>query len=156
MVFGIYTDEVPYKDAAPFPKQMTIVIGLCVVGLMAFGLALSYYKNILFDQQLLSMQERNIKLRQEITKEYQNFEYLKSQQYKDKYAKESIGLLNPGEKVLIFTRKPQPVALATANELTAEEKQAVYEENLRNIRVIDHWQLYLFHREKLEDLKKPI
>ncbi len=145
-----------YKDAAPFPKQMTIVIGLCVVGLMAFGLALSYYKNVLFDQQLISMQERNAKLKAEITAGYQNFEYLKSSQYKDKYAKESIGLLNPGEKVLIFTQKPEAVQVAAVGELTEEEKQAVYEENLRNIRVLDHWRLYLFNRDKIDDLKKPL
>ncbi|HRH93575.1 MAG TPA: septum formation initiator family protein [Candidatus Peribacteria bacterium] len=146
----------PYKDAAPFPKQMTIVIGLAVVGLMAFGLALSYYKNILFDQQLASMQERNAKLKAEITDGYQHFEYLKSQQYKDKYAKESLSLLNPGEKVLIFTQKPQPTEVSTVAELTDEDREAIYEENLRNIRVIDHWSLFLFNRDKIDDLKKPL
>jgi hypothetical protein len=30
---------------------------------------------------------------------------------------------------------------------------AIYEENLRNIRVIDHWALYLFHRDQVENLK---
>ncbi len=152
-----YTEGLmPYKDAAPFPKQMTIVIGLAVVGLMAFGLALSYYKNILFDQQLLSMQVRNAKLKAEITDGYQHFEYLKSDQYKDKYAKESLGLLNPGEKVLIFTQKPQQLEASSVTELTEEDKEAIYEENLRNIRVIDHWRLYFFNRDKIDDLKKPL
>jgi cell division protein FtsB len=147
---------VPYKDAAPFPKQMTIVIGLCVVGLMAFGLALSYYKNILFDQQLLTMQQRNATLQQQIAEGYQRFEYLQSRQYKDKYAKESIGLLNPGEKVVIFAAKPDPVVSQPASELSEAERQAIYEENLRNIRVLDHWRLFLFHRDQIDDLRKPI
>lgn len=151
-----YTVLVPYKDAAPFPKQMTIVIGLCVVGLMAFGLALSYYKNILFDQQLLTMQQRNATLKQQITEGYQRFEYLQSRQYKDKYAKESIGLLNPGEKVVIFASKPDPVASQPLSELTEAERQAIYEENLRNIRVLDHWRLYLFHKDQIDDLRKPL
>jgi cell division protein FtsB len=152
-----YTEGLmPYKDAAPFPKQMTIVIGLAVVGLMAFGLALSYYKNILFDQQLLSMQVRNAKLKAEITDGYQHFEYLKSDQYKDKYAKENLGLLRPGEKVLLIDRPTNVTPLTRATDLTEDEKIALFEENLRNIRIIDQWRLYLFHREKIEDLRRAL
>ncbi len=146
----------PYKDIAPFPKQMTIVAGLCVVGLMAFGLALSYYKNILFDRQLFAMQKRNHDLKLHIDSEYQKLQYLISGQYKDKYAKENIGLLNPGEKMLIITRKSAPVTLNKNADLTDEEKQAIYEENLRNIRILDQWRLFLFHRDQIDDLKKQI
>ncbi len=143
----------PYQEIAPFPKRLTIFIGLFVVGGMAFGLALSYYKNILFDEQLQTMQARNENLRAEIDSGYRQLEYLKSTQYKDKYAKENLGLVNPGEKVLIITRRPEPVFIETHTNLTEEEKQAIFEENLRNIPIVDHWKLYLFHREKIEDLK---
>lgn len=142
-----------YKDIAPFPKQMTIVVGLCVVGLMAFGLALSYYKNILFDRQLSLMQQRNRELKIHIDEEYGKLMYLTSDQYKDRYAKENIGLLNPGEKVMIITHKPAPVVMPKQTELSDEEKAAMYEENLRNIRIVDHWRLYLFHRDKISDLR---
>jgi cell division protein FtsB len=143
-----------YKDIAPFPKQMTIVAGLCVVGLMAFGLALSYYKNILFDRQLATMEQRNRDLKSYIDTEYGRLQYLMSGQYKDKYAKENMGVLNAGEKVIIITSKPAPVAVSSVTELTEEEKLAIYEQNIRNIRILDHWRLYLFHREKIDDLKR--
>ena len=133
---------------------MTIVIGLCVVGLMAFGLALSYYKNVLFDRQLIAMQMRNSKLREEVMSGYDELRYLQSVQYKDKYAKENFGLLKPGEKVLFVNKPPEPVVFNNSSELTDEEREAIYEENLRNIRVIDHWRIYLFNREKIEELKK--
>ena len=55
-----------YKNVNPFSKQITILIGLFVVGMMSFGLALSYYKNILFDRQLDIMKDQNNKLRDEI------------------------------------------------------------------------------------------
>lgn len=145
---------VPYNDIAPFPKQMTIVVGLCVVGLMAFGLALSYYKNILFDRQLLLMQERNAALHDEVTKGYAELQYLQSSQYKDKYAKEYFNLLRPLEKVLYVHTPDEPVLFRTSQDLSPEEKEAVYEENLRNIRVIDHWSIYLFNREKIDELKR--
>jgi len=133
---------------------MTIVIGLCVVGLMAFGLALSYYKNILFDRQLLAMQERNNKLKREIMDGYGQLRYLQSTQYRDKYAKEYLGLLSPGEKVLVLHTPAEPVLFSKETELTGEDKQAIYEENLRNIRIIDHWKLFLFNRDKIDELKK--
>ena len=115
----------PYKDIAPIPKQMTIVIGLCVVGLMAFGLALSYYKNILFDQQLVTMQERNAKLRDEVTNGYMDLRYYQSVQYKDKYAKENFGLLQPDEKVLFVSKPVEPVLFSKTLDMSPEEKEAV-------------------------------
>lgn len=133
---------------------MTIVVGLCVVGLMAFGLALSYYKNILFDRQLTTMQQRNAKLKADISKEYAQLQYYQSDQYKDKYAKENLGLLKSGEKVLIVQKPDNPIESRPNAELTPEEKEAIFEENLRNIRVIDQWNLYLFHRDGIDDLKR--
>lgn len=143
------------QEVTPISKQMTIVIGLSVVGLMAFGLAVSYYRNILFDRQLIAMQERNRKLKEEIVSGYAVLQYYKSEQFKDKYAKENFGLLRPGEKVLIIdTPESQGDLLLPSGEMSAEEKQALYEERLRNIRIIDHWRLFLFERRELEDLKR--
>lgn len=147
----------PYNEVAPIPKQMTIVVGLCVVGLMAFGLALSYYKNILFDRQLLMMQERNVRLNQEIANGYENLQYLESAQYRDKYSKENFGLLKPGEKVLIVNRPDVLMPLSSDGaDLTPEEVQAIFEENLRSIRVIDQWNMYIFHRDEIYHLKKNL
>ena len=145
-----------YSEVAPIPKQMTIVVGLCVVGLMAFGLTLSYYRNVLFDRQLEAMQERNTRLQQEIAEGYGQLQYLQSAQYKDKYAKENFGLLKPGEKVIILSAPLKPQLLQANAELSEEEKQALYEENLRSIRVVDHWKLFLFHRDQIDDLKRNI
>lgn len=143
------------QEVTPISKQMTIVIGLSVVGLMAFGLAVSYYRNILFDRQLILMQERNKKLKEEVVEGYSVLQYYKSEQFKDKYAKENFGLLKAGEKVLIIdTPENLEDLLIASSELTEEEKQALYEERIGNIRIIDHWRLFLFQREELEDLKR--
>lgn len=145
-----------YNEVAPIPKQMTIVVGLCVVGLMAFGLALSYYKNILFDRQLITMQERNAALRNEISAEYSKLQYYQSDQYKDKYAKENLGLYKSGEKVLILEQPDNLLSHSSSLELTPEDKAAIFEEHLRNIRVIDQWNLFLFHRDKVDDLRSGL
>jgi hypothetical protein len=145
-----------YSDVAPIPKQMTIVLGLSVVGLMAFGLSLSYYKNILFDRQLASMEQRNIRLKDDILAGYRQLQYLQSFQYKDKYAKENFGLLQPGEKLLVINRPTTVDSALGATTLTPEEEEAIFEENLRNIRIADQWKLYLFNREKIESLRKKL
>lgn len=145
-----------YNAVAPLPKRMTILIGLSVVGLMAFGLALSYYKNIMFDRQLQMMQQRNEKLKLEILESHRNVQYLQSSQYKDKYAKEKFGLLQPGEKVVVIAAATQKSMLESAAVLSPEEQEALFEERLRSIRIIDQWKLFLFRRENIDDLKKSL
>jgi cell division protein FtsB len=143
------------STVTPVSKQMTIVIGLSVVGLMAFGLAISYYRNILFDRQLVMMQERNRKLKDDILSDYALLEYYKSFQYRDKYAKENFGLLRTGESVItIHSEAPENDKLLPSGELDPVALQALYEERLSNIRVIDHWGMFLFHQSAIDDLRR--
>lgn len=145
-------------DFEPVSKQLTIVIGLTVVGFMAFGLALSFYRNILFEETLSQLEGQNRELVRSIDKGYRDLEYVGSDQYKDKYAKQNLGKLNPGEKVLIITNEPPPSA-ATGSGETLQEREArdaAYFEILRQMPVLEHWKTYLFHREKLEELKKGL
>lgn len=145
----------PYRDLEPISKQLTIVIGLTVVGFMAFGLALSYYRNILFDEHLVEIGRQNDELARQIQEERSDLDYYRSAQYKDKYAKETLGRLTPGEKALVITQQPKTPELSTSIEFTpTEQQQAAYEETLREMPVYQHWELFLFEREKIEDLKR--
>ncbi len=147
----------PYRDLEPISKQLTIVVGLTVVGFMAFGLALSYYRNILFDEHLEQIARQNEELALQIQEERGDLDYFRSVQYKDKYAKETLGRLNPGEKALIITQQPKAPDLSTSLEFTpTEQQQAAYEETLRETPVYQHWELFLFEREKIEELKRGI
>jgi hypothetical protein len=142
---------VSYTEIAPISKQMIIVTGLSVVGFMAFGLALSYYKNIIFDDQLKVMEERNFALRIHIQESQSELQYLESSQYKDKYAKENFSLIQPGERILLLPNEDDFSQLSLSKmDVTPEEKQALLAESLRSIAVIDHWKMYLFDRTALE------
>ena len=70
-----------YQQLEPVSRQLTIVIGLAVVGFMAFGLALSYYRNALFEQTLENISVQNDQLRSKIEQGYKNLEYYQSAQY---------------------------------------------------------------------------
>ncbi|MBI1812434.1 hypothetical protein HY285_04720 [Candidatus Peregrinibacteria bacterium] len=147
----------PYRNLEPISKQLTIVIGLTVVGFMTFGLALSFYRNVLFEETLQNISAQNQKLKENILQSQQDLEYYRSAQYKDKYAKENLGRITPGENVLIISQNDQSPVLATGDALSpSEQQQAAYDEILRQMPTIQHWNLYLFHRDKLEELRRGL
>lgn len=144
----------PYQHLEPLSKQLTIVIGLTVVGFMAFGLALSFYRNLLFEQTLEDIRLQNNALSEQIDQGYLDLEYYKSAQFKDRYAKENLGLVRPGEQVLVIAQEVEDeVMLSLTSSEPSEQQEAAYFELLRQMPVLEHWKLYLFHREKIDELK---
>ena len=145
------------RDIEPISKQLTIVIGLTVVGFMAFGLALSFYRNILFEKTLADIELQNDTLAANIDQGYRDLEYFRSEQYKDKFAKENLGRLNAGEKLIIITRPPVPINGDIVDEaLDKERREAAYFELLQQMPVIEHWNLYLVQWDKIEELKRGL
>lgn len=145
------------QDIEPISKQLTIVIGLTVVGFMAFGLALSFYRNILFEQTLEDIEAQNEAIAASIERGYRDLEYFRSAQYRDKFAKENMGRLNPGERMILITRPANATEGDIVDELVQKERrEAAYDELLRQMPVFEHWKLYLFGREKIEELKKGL
>lgn len=146
-----------YQHTEPISKQLTIVVGLTVVGFMAFGLALSFYRNVLFEQTLGEIEEQNKALRDRITDEQGDLEYYRSDQYKDKYAKENLNKVKAGEKVLIISQAPSISIVEEGDTVVElEEREATYLELLQQMPTIEHWQLYFFHKEEIEELKDSV
>lgn len=149
----------PYRtDSEPVSKQLTIMIGLTVVGFMAFGLALSFYRNILFEETLQDMQRENDKIAMNIKKGYGDLEYYQSEQYKDKFAKENLNKVNAGEKMIIVTTPHRDATLADIDttELDKELQQAAYFELLSQMPTWEHWNLFFFHKDRIETLKRAV
>jgi cell division protein FtsB len=144
------------REFEPVSKQLTIVIGLTVVGFMAFGLALSFYRNILFEKTLDELEQENRVIADHIDGGYRNLEYYKSDQYRDKFAKENLNRLNPGEKVIIITTPPSAMPGSSPLETDTERQEAAYFELLRQMPVIEHWKLYFFGKERIEELKTSL
>lgn len=146
-----------YQQIEPISKQLTIIVGLTVVGFMAFGLALSFYRNVLFEQTLEDIRTQNTALRRSIAAGYKELDYYRSTQFKDKYAKENLSMVKPGEKVLIITEQQRPLDQTEAEQGTyTEEREAAYLELLRQMPVLEHWKLYFFHRDRIEELKRSL
>lgn len=145
------------QDIEPLSKQLTIVVGLTVVGFMAFGLALSFYRNILFEETLRELQEENKQIAAGIAQGYDDLDYYGSEQYKNKYAKENLGLVRDGEKVLIITQTPKPTLPHEEDtEIAKARREAAYLELLHQMPVQQQWRLYLFYPEKIEEIKRAL
>ena len=142
------------RHLEPYSRQLTIIIGLTVVGFMAFGLTLSFYRNVLFERTLLELEEKNQQLKSQIDQGYKDLEYYKSYQYKDKYAKESLGKVRPGENVLIIPPSENLREEHTSELTPSEEREIRYLELLRQMPTLDHWKMFLFYPKKIEELKK--
>ncbi len=124
---------------------------------MAFGLALSFYRNVLFEVTLQNIKGENNKLRQQNANSLADLEYYRSAQYKDKYAKESLGKVRAGEKMILLTEEKQQTVYDDKGNITPSEQQEMaFEELLRQMPVIEHWKLFLFDRDKIEELKKSL
>ena len=149
-----YSAPVAQQEISTFSKRLTILIGLGVVGAMAFGLSISLYRNILFEETLDAFSVRNRNLREQIDLELEELTYYRSVQYRDKYAKENLGRVNPGEKVLILTDRPDIVWTDTDLPNRREGRDAAYHQYLQKIPVMEHWKLYLFDTQWLEKLKR--
>jgi len=142
----------------PMSKQLTIVIGLTVVGFMAFGLALSFYRNILFEQTLVGIEQQNERIADKIGRGYRDLEYFRSSQYKNKFAKENLGKINPGEHLVYLNKTPKTNRLNEPVDdiLNKTHHEAAFAEYMRQIPVWEHWKLYLFSKEKIDELKRSL
>ena len=123
---------------------------------MAFGLAVSFYRNVLFDKTLEDIQKQNAGLQDQIQGGYRDLDYYKSAQYKDKYAKENLGLVNTNEHALIITQKREDPVLIEMTLQPTDQQEAAYEELLRQMPFVEHWNLFLFHRDRIDDIKKGL
>jgi len=145
------------RDVSAFSKQLTIIIGLTVVGFMTFGLTLSFYRNILFEETLQELEERNRAIARDIETGYGELEYYRSEQFRDKFAKENLNRLNPGERAIVLQQEKRSALFAEPESLSdIERREAAYQELLRQMPVLEHWQLYLFHRERIDELKRSL
>jgi hypothetical protein len=84
-------------------------------------------------------------------------EYFHSAQQKDKYAKESLGRVRPQEKVLIITPPVQKPRFGEEPDAAQrEQREARFQELLRQMPMLEHWRLYLFHPERVEELQRGV
>lgn len=88
---------------------MVLVVGFFVLAYMLYNLTVSIYDNYQIEQHISEFQTRNKELADENNKKLEDFQYYTSKEYIEKIAKQNLGLIKPGEKVIIIPDKDMVV-----------------------------------------------
>jgi hypothetical protein len=93
----------------PFTTQLVIVGGLVAFLYIFFALATAIYKDYKLDANIQKFQEDIDKLAEKANQKPKDVTFYQSIQYKDRYAKENLNLLNPGERLIIIPKEERVV-----------------------------------------------
>jgi hypothetical protein len=101
-----------------FTFQILIIGGFTFFFYMFFTLAASIYRDYKLESQIQRFEADINDLADLAHQKPEDVEYFASEQYKDRYAKENLNLLNPGEKLIIIPEEKRvteqgPVELMT-------------------------------------------
>lgn len=88
-----------------FTFQLFVMGGFFFFFYMFFALATSIYRDYKLETEIEDFEGQINDLALKANQKPSDLKYLQSVEYKDRYAKENLNLLNPGEKLIIL---PQP------------------------------------------------
>jgi len=93
----------------PFTLQLIIVGGFLVFLYIFFALTTSIYRDYKLEVNIEKFEDEINNLATLAEQKPKDVGYYESEEFKDKYAKESLNLLNPGEKLIIIPQEEQIV-----------------------------------------------
>jgi len=82
--------------------RLVLIVGFFVVGYMLYNLSVSIYENYQIEKHIDEFQTNNEELRKENAQKLEDFQYYTSEEYIEKTAKQNLGLINPGEQVIVI------------------------------------------------------
>jgi cell division protein FtsB len=97
--------------------RIVLIVGFFVVAYMLYNLTVSIYDNYQIEQHIAEFEKKNDALTSENRNKLEDLQYFTSDEYIEKIAKQNLGLINPGEKVIIIPEND--LVVLTQNEDTA-------------------------------------
>jgi cell division protein FtsB len=133
--------------------RITLISGLMIVAFMAFGLTISVYRMAVFDNSVEQIRLQNEDIKERIALKKSSVEYYRSTQFKDKFAKENLQLVSPGEYLIIIQNPDEDTAIQNS-PVDTTAGSSLFKQQLRQIPVYRHWQMYLFNKQPIEQLEQ--
>lgn len=109
---------------------------------MLYVLSTSLYKSYQVDRFIKLAEDDNKKLELLNESLIEDYEYYRSDAYKEKIAKQNFNLVRPGEEVIVLA--PESKAYRTPEEESFEANRAYY----RSLGNPKKWFLFFFDRER--------
>ncbi len=88
--------------------KLIIVVELILVIYLLNTLIVSVYRGYQIDKVINLFETENRRIEEDNRKKTEDFEYFTSQNYIDKIAKQNLGLINPGEQVIVLSSQNLP------------------------------------------------
>jgi len=82
--------------------RLVLIVGFIVLAYMLYNLTVSIYDNYQIEQHIAEFELRNSELAEENKQKLEDFQYYTSEQYIEKIAKQDLGLINPGEQIIVI------------------------------------------------------
>lgn len=82
--------------------RIVLIVGFFVVAYMLYNLTISIYDNYQIEKTIKDYETKNQTLSEENKKKLEDFQYYTSSEYIEKVAKQNLGMINAGEKVIII------------------------------------------------------
>lgn len=112
---------------------------------MLFLITTSVYKDYQHETHLQKIEEESKRILEDNISKASDYSYFLSEQYKDKYAKQTLGKINPGERVIVFTAREENIYF----EKREEEE---FRRTLINLPRTEQWFYYYFGDKSIENI----
>lgn len=83
--------------------KLIIIIEFFLVAYLLYSLTKNIYSSYQIDKYIDSFEEENALIEQENKQKNDDYLYFTSEEYIDRIAKQNLGLVNPGEEVIILS-----------------------------------------------------
>jgi cell division protein FtsB len=122
--------------------KIILTVEFILLAYMLYVLSTSLYKSYQVDRFIKQAEFSNKKLEESNLALAEDYEYYRSDAYKEKIAKQNFGLIRPGEEVIILV--PEGKGYLTGEERLISANRAYYQ-SLSNPK---KWFLFFFDRER--------
>lgn len=83
--------------------KLIIIIEFVLVAYLVYSLTKNVYNSYQVDEYIETFKEENARIEAENKQKSEDYLYFTSEEYIDKIAKQNLGLVNPGEEVIILS-----------------------------------------------------
>ncbi len=83
--------------------KFIIIVEFTLVAYLIYSLTRNVYNSYLVDRYIETFEQENVLIAEENRKKTEDYLYFTSEEYIDKIAKQNLGLINPGEEVIIIS-----------------------------------------------------
>ncbi|MEK7673326.1 MAG: septum formation initiator family protein [Patescibacteria group bacterium] len=99
--------------------KLIIIVEFILVAYLLYSLTRNVYNSYQVDNLITQFEEENAKIEEGNRQKNEDYLYFTSEEYIDKIAKQNLGLINPGEEVIILS--PELVSSTSSEEQESTE-----------------------------------